>query len=304
MLKIVRSDSGIVHIGCTTVASPHNSGPTPVVFSSTNRDSAPVGYRVRSKDAGGCREQQVGAHNCRTIVRHRFTKTRYDRALPKLLKSEEFVSFRTLIRRQGNIVNYISKILFASSLIALSACAVPTGPPPEDQPVAGYSGEYRIGIGDTLNISVWREDDLSVTVPVRPDGKISTPLAGEIEVGDKTPEEVKSTITQRLSTYIRDPYVTVIVTNMGSDQYRSRVRVTGAVRAPLSAPYRQGMTVLDVVLEAGGLNEYANASKATLYRKNGDRIPIDLKGILNRGDMRTNYPLSPGDVVTVPERIF
>ena len=91
---------------------------------------------------------------------------------------------------------------------------------------------------------------------------------------------------------------------MGSDQYRSRVRVTGAVNPPLSAPYRQGMTVLDVVLEAGGLTEFANPSKAALFRTNGERIDVDLKGILNQGDMRTNFNLAPGDVITVPERAF
>jgi polysaccharide export outer membrane protein len=130
------------------------------------------------------------------------------------------------------------------------------------------------------------------------------PLAGDVDVGNKTPEEVSEEIAKTLGVYIRDPYVTVIVTNMGSDQYRSRVRVTGAVNAPLSAPYRQGMTVLDVVLEAGGITEFANASKTSLYRSNNERIAIDLHGILNRGDMRTNYPLLPGDVITVPERAF
>ena len=94
------------------------------------------------------------------------------------------------------------------------------------------------------------------------------------------------------------------MTNIGSDQYRSRVRVTGAVGRPLSAPYRQGMTVLDLVLEAGGLSEFANASKATLYRQNVEPIKLDLKGILNRGDMTTNYSVMPGDVITVPERLF
>ena len=184
-------------------------------------------------------------------------------------------------------------------------CATGTAPPPTTQPVtADFADEYLIGVGDTLNISVWRNDDLSVTVPVRPDGKISTPLAGDVAVGNKTPDEVKATITERLAKYIRDPYVTVIVTDMGSDQYRSRVRVTGAVNAPLSAPYRQGMTVLDVVLEVGGLTEFANPSKAALFRTNGERIDVDLKGVLNQGDMRTNFNLAPGDVITVPERAF
>ena len=189
--------------------------------------------------------------------------------------------------------------------VTLSACTSTTAPPPA-APAApvGFADEYRIGVGDSLAINVWRNEDLSIEVPVRPDGKISVPLAGDITVGAKTPEEVSADITEKLAKFIRDPYVTVIVTTMGSDEYRSRVRVTGAVEDPLSIPYRQGMTVLDVVLEAGGLTEFANPTKATLFRKSGERVAVDLRGILNRGDMSSNYPLMPGDVVTVPERAF
>ncbi len=196
--------------------------------------------------------------------------------------------------------------VLAICTLVLGACTSTTAPPPaaSTAPEADYTEEYRIGVGDTVNVNVWRNEDLSIEVPVRPDGKISVPLAGDVVVGGRTPEEVSASITERLSTYIRQPNVTVIVTNMGSDEYRSRVRVTGAVATPLSAPFRQGMTVLDVVLEAGGLTEFANATKATLYREGGERLPIDLRGILQRGDMRTNYPLLPGDVVTVPERAF
>ena len=123
-------------------------------------------------------------------------------------------------------------------------------------------------------------------------------------VGNKTPEEVAADITEKLATFIRDPYVTVIVTDMGSDQYRSRVRVTGAVTRPVSLPYRQGMTVLDVVLEAGGTTEFANEAGAVLFRRGGERLEIPLNRILHRGDMSTNYDLQPGDVVTIPERAF
>ncbi len=169
---------------------------------------------------------------------------------------------------------------------------------------ADYTTDYRIGVGDSLAINVWRNDDLSVTVPVRPDGKISVPLAGDVEVGDRTPEEVSAAITQKLAKYIRDPFVTVIVTDMGSAVFRNRVRVTGAVQKPASIPYRQGMTVLDVVLEAGGVNEFANLSRATLYRRDGTRLPIRLDHILRRGEMATNYNIRAGDVVTVPQSAF
>ena len=196
--------------------------------------------------------------------------------------------------------------LITALLFALGACSTaPTSPPPEGSDLApGLAPEYRIGVGDNLQVNVWRNADLSISVPVRPDGKISVPLAGDVLVGGKTPEEVASTITQSLATFIRDPYVTVIVTDMSSDDFRSRVRVTGAVSTPRSLPYRQGMTVLDVVLDAGGVNEFASPNRAVLFRSNGDRVAIRLDRILKRGDMRTNFPLHPGDVITVPERIF
>lgn len=186
----------------------------------------------------------------------------------------------------------------------LGACSNTAPPPPAPTAEPEFAPEYRIGVGDALNINVWRNADLSVQVPVRPDGKISVPLAGDVMVGGKTPLEVSADITAQLATFIRDPYVTVIVTDMGSDQYRSRVRVTGAVNQPVSLPYRQGMTVLDVVLEAGGTSEFANAGDAMLYRRDGERLEIDLGRILNRGDMRTNFSLRPGDVITVPKRAF
>jgi len=199
------------------------------------------------------------------------------------------------------------RILAALAVVCgLSAgCATTSAPPPDAaRDVPEFSDEYRIGVGDALSISVWRNPDLSVSVPVRPDGKVSVPLAGDVMVGDKTPEEVSAEITERLATFIRDPYVTVIVTDMGSDAYRSRVRVTGAVNNPVSLPYRQGMTVLDLVLEAGGLNDFANPSRAVLYRREGTRLDVDLNRILNKGDMATNFALAPGDVITVPERAF
>ena len=166
------------------------------------------------------------------------------------------------------------------------------------------SSEYKIGVGDNLAVNVWRHEDLSVTVPVRPDGKISVPLAGDIDVGDRTPQEVSGAITDKLAKYIRDPFVTVIVTGMNSGEFRNRVRVTGAVQKPVSIPYRQGMTVLDVVLEAGGVNEFASLSRATLFRRDGTRLSVRLDHILRRGNMATNYPILAGDVVTVPQSAF
>lgn len=205
-------------------------------------------------------------------------------------------------------MNMVSVRPLFTLLLALliAGCASSTNAPPK-APVAdtpNFDEPYRIGVGDSLSVNVWRNADLSVSVPVRPDGKISVPLAGDVLVGGKTPEEVAAYITEQLRKFIRDPYVTVIVTDMGSDAFRSRVRVTGAVDNPVSIPYRQGMTVLDMVLEAGGITEFAVPSKTMLFRRSGESMKVALDRILQKGDMKTNYPLQPGDVITVPERAF
>ncbi|MBI3563128.1 MAG: polysaccharide biosynthesis/export family protein [Gammaproteobacteria bacterium] len=169
------------------------------------------------------------------------------------------------------------------------------------------SEPYKIGVDDTVQVSVWHNPDLSVTVPVRPDGKISMPLIGDVQAGGLTAEQVAAGIKTKLSTYIREPQVAVILTMLRSHEFLTRVRVTGAVRTPSSFPHRQGMTVLDAILSAGGLNEFAAPSRARLYRTikgQTKSIDIDLDDIINKGKLEQNYVLQPGDVVTVPERIF
>lgn len=186
----------------------------------------------------------------------------------------------------------------------IAGCTTQSAPPEtEDTPSDTYAEGYRIGIGDSLRIDVYRNPDLSVAVPVRPDGKITVPVAGDVLVAGQVPEEVSATIAKALGEYIRDPIVTTTVTGVGSSEYQTRVRVTGAVASPQSIPYRSGMTVMDVVLEAGGVNEFGNAGKTILYRS-GERLSVRLDRILNKGDMTTNYTLRPGDVITVPERLF
>ena len=168
-------------------------------------------------------------------------------------------------------------------------------------------GDYRIGADDLLQITVWRNPELSTTVPVRPDGKISVPLIGDVLAGGNTPEQVAALIKQKLTAYIREPNVAVMVVELRSHEFISRVRVTGAVRTPRSMPFRQGMTVLDAVLEAGGPSEFAAPNRAKLYRKGKDKtdvIDVELGDILNRGKLQTNITLKPGDVVTIPERLF
>lgn len=190
-------------------------------------------------------------------------------------------------------------------------CASQRAPTTADMGATRFAleeGEYRIGVDDRVQVNVWKNPELSVIVPVRPDGRISVPLIGDVLAGGKTPPELAGAIREKLSIYIRDPNVTVIVTDLNSHEFLTRVRVTGAVRTPRSLPYRQGMTVLDAILEAGGVNDFASPNRTKLYRSkkpNGNEVfDVELGDILNRGRLQTNYTLLPGDVVTVPERIF
>lgn len=201
---------------------------------------------------------------------------------------------------------------FAALLLFLimTGCASTTGSTqaPKVDAQAMAVSTYRIGVDDQLQVSVWHNPDLSVAVPVRPDGRITVPLIGDVQAGGQTPEEVAATIRDKLKAYVRDPQVAVILTQLRSHEYLSRVRVTGAVRTPVSLPYRQGMTVLDVVLAAGGITEFASPDRTELYRHAGEgasqSYAVQLAKILERGEMATNYPLQPGDVITVPQRAF
>ena len=201
--------------------------------------------------------------------------------------------------------------LFALSLLLLlTGCATTAGSSqaPPLNPDANAVSSYHIGVDDQLQVTVWHNPDLSVSVPVRPDGKITVPLIGDVEAGGQTPEEVASVIKQKLQAFVRDPQVAVILTQLRSHEYLSRVRVTGAVRTPVSLPYRQGMTVLDAVLAAGGTTEYAAPDRTELYRKGTGSATkayaVHLGQILQQGELATNYPVQPGDVITVPQRSF
>jgi len=191
------------------------------------------------------------------------------------------------------------------AVILTAGCTTGGTPPPQDDtPEEQYIENYLIGIGDNLRVDVYKHADLSASVTVRPDGRVTVPVAGEIFVGSRTPTEVSDIIAEALSEYVREPIVTVTVAGMASSEYENRIRVTGAVNSPRSQPYRTGMTVLDVVLEAGGVSEFAAPSRTLIYRKNGEKLNVRLDRILRSGDMSTNYPLRPGDIITVPERVF
>lgn len=203
-----------------------------------------------------------------------------------------------------NIRNFI---LYITTLVFLTGCNSSVTPITSSSPPESYSANvtpYIVGNGDRLDIRVWRNPELSVSVPVRPDGIIAIPLAGEVQAAGKTTKELTNEITARLSEYLKQPTVTVIVTDTTSTEFSQRVRVTGAVAAPLSVPWREGMTVLDLVLQAGGTTEFANENSARLVRKTASGIevyPVYLEDILKRGKLDTNHSLAPSDIITVPE---
>ena len=182
----------------------------------------------------------------------------------------------------------------------------PASPGPADPaPPEPTSSSYVIGPGDTLQIFVWRNPELSVTVPVRPDGKISTPLVENMVAVGKTPPQLGRDLEVVLGEYVRSPRVSIIVTNAMSTL--SQIRVIGQVSKPQAIPYHSGMTVLDAVLAVGGLGQFAAGNRAKIERMVDGKqttIKVHLADLVNKGNMKQNFPLQPGDVLVVPESIF
>ncbi len=205
----------------------------------------------------------------------------------------------------------VFRLLTLSLALFLTACGGTRGPlgefdrPPETQ--ASQAQEFRLGTGDVISVSVWKNPDLSVRVPVRPDGFVSVPLVGDILAGGRTPAEIAADTEQRLSQFIRTPKVSIIIEEIPSAEFQNRVRVVGGVAEPKSISHRDGMTIIDLVLEAGGVNEFASPNSAKLYRT-VDGVArvfeVYLGDILTQGLLDTNYSLVPGDVITIPERRF
>lgn len=173
-------------------------------------------------------------------------------------------------------------------------------------PVASVDTEYRIGPGDSLQIFVWNHPELSVTVPVRPDGKISTPLIENMVAASKTPSELSRDMETGLAEYVRSPTVNVIVTSFVGT-YAEQIRVVGQAQQPQSLTYLANMTVLDVMIAVGGLAPFASGNRAVILRREGDqqlRIPVRLSDLLNSGDISANIAVRPGDVLIIPESRF
>lgn len=207
--------------------------------------------------------------------------------------------------------NHLVATLLAVAVLNLVGCSAsqPNLPSKASQR-AGPSvlvKSYKMSVGDQIQINVWKNAELSLSEPIRPDGKISVPLVGDVMAVGLTPEELSVKIESKLAAYIKSPNVTVILTSLQGHAFLSRIRVTGSVAQSTSMAYFQGMTVLDAVLEAGSVDLYASPNNTKLHRRTSKGMvtyDIYLKDIMEEGDMRTNIPLLPGDIITVPERTF
>ena len=202
----------------------------------------------------------------------------------------------------SSTVARVLRALFISACIAagLNGCA--TSHPPAPQDASSADQVYKVGPLDTLNIVVWRNPDLSGIVSVRPDGHISTPLVQDLVVAGKTPAEIASEIGKALSKYVIEPNVTVLVTSF-QGTFSEQIRIVGEAAKPQAIAYRQDMTLLDVLIQAGGLTDFADGNSAVLIRGN-QSYTVRLKDLLKRGDFSANARVAPGDVIIVPQSWF
>jgi polysaccharide biosynthesis/export protein len=208
-------------------------------------------------------------------------------------------------------VNPLKMNIFPLRTAALSYCLlaaillIGTSSRAADAPAPSVSPDYRIGPGDSLHVFVFENEQLSVTVPVRPDGKISTPLVEDMVAVGKTPSQLARDIESALSKYVKTPKVNVVV--LSALSIYSQIKVIGQVKEPQALPYHEGMTVLEALLDAKGLSQFAAGNRAKIVRIVGgkqEEIKVRLEALVNGGDMSQNLPLQPGDVLVVPETRF
>jgi polysaccharide biosynthesis/export protein len=199
---------------------------------------------------------------------------------------------------------FLGTLCGVSVAIVLAACATPDYPAAPGS-LSNVDYNYHIGPSDIVNVIVWRNPELSMSVPVRPDGRITTPLIDDLEALGKTPTELERDMEKALVKYIRDPVVTIIVTNFVGPA-SEQVRVIGEAAKPQTLPYRKDMTVLDVMIAAGGLTDFADGNAARIFRvaDGGKLYSVRLRDLVKRGDITANVAMRPGDIVIIPQSWF
>lgn len=197
----------------------------------------------------------------------------------------------------------LASVAICTSVVLLAGCAS-SYPPLTSTTVMPH--DYLIGPGDNININVWRNPEVSQTVPVRPDGKITTPLVEDLPASGKTATELARDIEKVLGKYIQQPVVTVIVTAFVGP-YTEQIRVIGQAAKPQALPYRQAMSLLDVMIAVGGITEFASGNKATIIRTVDGKqqiFNVRLNDLIRQGDISANAAMRPGDVLVIPESFF
>ncbi|MFV2056615.1 MAG: XrtA/PEP-CTERM system exopolysaccharide export protein [Thiohalomonadales bacterium] len=207
-----------------------------------------------------------------------------------------------------NLLSYIFKGLIGVLLALTGGCAsAPQLPPSTPTNTIEPAPMYIIGPGDNINVFVWGNGDLSTSVPVRPDGRITTPLVEDVQASGKTPTQLAREMEQYLARYVKNPVVTVNVTGFVG-RFSEQVRVIGEASKPSAIPFRQNMTLLDVMIEVGGLTEFANGDGSTIVRTTEDgtrqQFVVRIDSLISDGDITANVNMMPGDILIIPESWF
>ncbi|HTD04330.1 MAG TPA: XrtA/PEP-CTERM system exopolysaccharide export protein [Undibacterium sp.] len=202
-------------------------------------------------------------------------------------------------------MKWLACLSMSVSMLAIGGCATNANPP---APTEGAipTNDYIIGAGDSINVIVWRNPEVSMVVPVRPDGKITTPLVEDIVANGKTSTQLARDIEKALAKFIQQPVVTVIVTAFAGP-YEEQIRVIGQAAKPQALAYRQGMSLMDVVIAVGGITEFAAGNKANLIRTvdgKQQKLSVRLNDLIKDGDISANVPVRPGDVLVIPQSFF
>jgi len=197
-------------------------------------------------------------------------------------------------------------VLAVAAILILTGCAQKTAPLASAPTASENALEYRIGPGDSLSIFVWRNPEVSTSVTVRPDGRISVPLIDDLKAAGTTPSELSRAIERELSVYIQDPLVTVMVSGFVGE-FDQQVRIVGEAAQPQAIPYRANMTLLDVMIAVGGVTDFAAGNRASIVRNvdgKQQQFAIRIDDLIKDGDISANVPLMPGDIVIIPESWF
>ena len=205
---------------------------------------------------------------------------------------------------QTNMKKWFAYFAFALFAVVIGGCASTNSTLAPQASVT--NPDYLIGPGDSVNIIVWRNPEVSLVVPVRPDGKITTPLVEDLPASGKTPTELARDIEKALAKFIQQPVVTVIVTGFVGT-YGEQIRVIGQAAKPQALQYKRDMSLMDVMIAVGGVTEFASGNRASVIRNvdgKSQNLPVRLNDLIKKGDISANIQMQPGDVLVIPESFF